>query len=144
MTVPPPGLFSTMTDRLSTLPSLSDNKRSTESFAPPGANGTIRRAGRSGYSARTDAEIATVARTPTAINSFIMFRSLNPRPLHHRTGEDPDPETIWTQPHSRYSGSLPDEPRRCRRSIAQYRTTGRSHSSRRPESREVRLDLRSG
>src|SRR5258708_29002150 len=87
MTVPPPGLFSTMTDRLSTLPSLSDNKRATESFAPPGANGTIKQTGRSGYSARTGADSATVARTLAAVRSFIMFRSLNPRPLPGRADE---------------------------------------------------------
>ena len=56
-------------------------------------------------------------------------------------GQDPHPQTVRARSHPGRPGSLPDEPGRGRRALAQHRAPGRSQSRRRTESRAVRLDL---
>ena len=53
--------------------------------------------------------------------------------IPQRFGLDPDP---------RHSGAVPDEPRRRRRSLAEYRTAGSAEPRRRAQGRALRLDLR--
>src|SRR5947208_189260 len=61
-----PGLFSTMTDCLNSLPRKSATLRPRMSVAPPAANGMISRIGRSGYSAAApDGSNAAAQTIPT-------------------------------------------------------------------------------
>ena len=53
-----------------------------------------------------------------------------------------DPETLRSGPHSGHPGSLPNEPRRCRRPLAQHRTSGRAESFRGQQGGTLWVDLR--
>ncbi len=56
--------------------------------------------------------------------------------------DDPHPAPLRSRSNPRCPGALPDEPGRCRRTLPQHRTPSGVKPSGRPQSREVRLDLR--
>ena len=53
-------------------------------------------------------------------------------------------ERFRLQPHPRHPGAVPDELRRRRSPLAEYRTSGSLKSCRRSQGRALRLDLRAG
>ena len=82
---------------------------------------------------------------PGAESDFYFVQAEEPeigRAAHHRAGQDKDPQALRPRSHSRHPGSVPDEPGRHRRTLAQHRTASGVESRRRAQGREVRMDLR--